>query len=94
MKFGKRVEIYRKKRGLTREELSSMVGISESSLRDLELINSTPRGLQNFIPLIANSLGIAVTELFSDLGSADRTEKINVTLTEIQASCEKIRLIL
>lgn len=89
--FGRRVELARKERGLTRKQLSSKIeGLSASSLRDLEVIDATPRGLQKILPQLAQELGKSIQFLLT--GSATKSFAPIVNEVErIEVACTKIK---
>lgn len=89
--FGRRVELARKERGLTRKQLSSKIeGLSASSLRDLEVIDATPRGLQKILPQLAQELGKSVHFLLT--GAAPKaTAPIFAEVDRIETACSKIK---
>lgn len=89
--FGRRVELARREKGLTRKSLSSKIeGLSASSLRDLEVVDATPRGLQKILPQLASELGKSVTYLLT--GSVSKSAApISAEIDRIEASCAKIK---
>lgn len=87
--FGRRIELARKEHGLTRRELSSKIGLSPSSLRDLE-VGSTPRGLQKILPALAETLGKSITFLLTG-SSSKSSAPIFVEIERIEESCDKIK---
>ncbi len=80
MNFGRRVELARHELKLTRSQLSTQLGISEGSLRDLEILNSTPRGLQELIPKLSVALGKSVKYLIT----GEQSEMAKQILSETQ----------
>jgi len=88
--FGNRVGLARKGLGMTRANLSSRLGISASSLRDLEVKNSTPGKLQELLPKIANELGKSLSYLVMGQVSASATPVV-VEVERIEAACAEIR---
>lgn len=75
--LGARIEQCRKKTKLTRAELSQRLGISEGSLRDLEILNSTPRRLQELLPKISSELRVSLSYLLlgKDSSSSEFVKK-------------------
>lgn len=92
--FGRRVELARKEKGLTRKDLSSKIeGLSASSLRDLEVADATPRALQKILPQLALELGKSITYLLT--GSVSKSNApIATEIDRIEASCAKIKRII
>lgn len=86
--LGRRVELARKTLGLTRAELSSRIKMSEGSLRDLEILNSTPRGLQELLPSLSVELKKSVGFLLT--GHSNTSAPLIKEAEKIKASAEKI----
>jgi ribosome-binding protein aMBF1 (putative translation factor) len=61
--LGARIESLRVLKGLTRKQLSATLQVKENVLRDLENLDSTPRGLQQLLPLLAKELEVSVNFL-------------------------------
>ncbi len=64
-KFGRRLETARLNKHLTREELSSMIGVPSSVLRDMEVRNSATRKVYDILPKISKALGVSILWLLS-----------------------------
>lgn len=69
------VRVFREELGLTRVELSRRIGLSERSLADIELGNSTPklktvvalcRELNKSLKVMVKALGVDVTNIPDD----------------------------
>ena len=73
MNFGRRVELARLEKRLTRKELCQQLGISHGCLRDLEILNSTPRGFQELLPKLAYALGKNLNFLITGEQTHDTT---------------------
>jgi transcriptional regulator with XRE-family HTH domain len=93
MNFGRRVELARQELKLTRSQLSLRIGISEGSLRDLEILNSTPRGLQELIPRLSNSLGKSIKFLLTGT-QAETTIQLIAEADKIIGSANNIKNII
>ncbi len=91
--LGKNIKIFRARRGLSQADLSEKAGISIPFLSNIERGIKYPQ--PDMLAKIANSLGVAVNELFtvnlesaesSDLLShlsEDMTKNVNITMTEV-----------
>jgi transcriptional regulator with XRE-family HTH domain len=90
MHLGRRVEIARLEQRLTRSQLSKRLGISEGSLRDLEILNSTPRGLQEILPKISITLNKSIGFLLTGKTS-DTTSQILAEVDKIIVSANQIK---
>jgi transcriptional regulator with XRE-family HTH domain len=90
MHLGRRIEIARQEQRLTRSQLSKQLGISEGSLRDLEILNSTPRGLQEILPKISVALNRSIRFLLTGKTS-DVTPQILVEADKIIVSANQIK---
>lgn len=87
--LGARIEYSRKKAKMTRSELSQRIGISEASLRDLEILNSTPRKLQELLPKISKELNASLSFLL--LGrTTSSSELIKSETSKIQKAIGSI----
>jgi len=70
---GKQVRSYRRSRGLTQEQLASVLGISRAAIAKMEQENRVIRdigmlkALQNVLGIPYNSIGFIPIEVFHDL---------------------------
>ena len=87
--FGQRIEDLRKSKHLSREELSSKLGIKSTVLRDLEILNSSPRGLAQLIPMIARELGTSIQFILTGETSRN-TEAVLKHVTAIKDHADLI----
>ena len=88
--FGRRAELARKALGITRATLSGRLNISSSSLRDLEVVNSTPNRLQELLPRLARELRQPISYLVS--GEVSKPAAfIGEEVSRIEGACDRIR---
>lgn len=64
-RFGKRIQIFRKERGLSQEDFAELCGLDRTYISGIE------RGLRNValrnIEALANALEIPISDLFKDI---------------------------
>lgn len=70
-KFGNRVKVLRKLKGITQENLAEMLNISTISIANIE----TGRCAIGFskLPVLAESLDVEIYQLFSDIDNTDNS---------------------
>ena len=61
---GKRISLFREKKGITVNRLANLAGLSQSHLRDIELGNKTPS--VETLYQVCEALGITLKDFFDD----------------------------
>lgn len=82
--IGKRIQLVRKERGLTQEQLSQMVNLSPNYLSNIETGFKTPK-LETLIAIM-NALGCDANTLLADVVTAtceDESKRISTALADL-----------
>ncbi len=91
-KFGNRVKVLRRVKGITQETLAEMLNISTISIANIE----TGRCAIGFskLPRLAKSLDVEIYQLFSDIGEENNSilKRHIITLLDI-ASTKQLNII-
>ncbi len=86
-KFGKRVKVLRRVKGITQESLAEMLNISTISVANIEA-GRCAIGFSK-LPLLAKSLDVEIYQLFSDIDYTDSSNTKGYIITLLDTATTK-----